>query len=62
MPYITAFFAARQADRPDVVPAGYAVDFAFIGQFARSKRRLYLPPPVTRCTHADGSGLHAVGH
>lgn len=39
MPYVTAFFMPRQAgDRPDVVPE-YAVNFAFIGQFAESRER-----------------------
>ena len=38
MPYITAFFMPRAAgDRPDVVPKG-AVNFAFLGQFAETKR------------------------
>lgn len=38
MPYITAFFMPRKkGDRPDVVPAG-AVNFAFLGQFAETKR------------------------
>ena len=38
MPYITAFFMPRTAgDRPDVVPKG-AVNFAFLGQFAETKR------------------------
>ncbi len=38
MPYITAFFMPREAgDRPDVVPEG-AANFAFIGQFAETKR------------------------
>ena len=38
MPYITAFFMPREAgDRPDVVPQG-SVNFAFIGQFAETKR------------------------
>ncbi len=38
MPYITAFFMPRaKGDRPDIVPAG-AVNFAFIGQFAETKR------------------------
>ena len=38
MPYITAFFMPREAgDRPDVVPQG-AVNFAFLGQFAETKR------------------------
>ena len=38
MPYITAFFMPRAAgDRPDVVPAG-AINFAFLGQFAETKR------------------------
>lgn len=38
MPYITSFFMPRKAgDRPDVVPAGSA-NFAFIGQFAETKR------------------------
>ena len=38
MPYITAFFMPREAgDRPDVVPEG-AVNFAFLGQFAETKR------------------------
>ncbi len=38
MPYITAFFMPRAyGDRPDVVPAG-AVNFAFLGQFAETKR------------------------
>lgn len=38
MPYITAFFMPRaQGDRPDVVPQG-AVNFAFLGQFAETKR------------------------
>jgi oleate hydratase len=38
MPYITAFFMPREAgDRPDVVPEK-AVNFAFLGQFAETKR------------------------
>lgn len=38
MPYITVFFMPRAAgDRPDVVPEG-AVNFAFLGQFAETKR------------------------
>ena len=38
MPYITAFFMPRgKGDRPDVVPEG-AVNFAFLGQFAETKR------------------------
>lgn len=38
MPYITAFFMPREAgDRPDVVPHG-AVNFAFLGQFAETRR------------------------
>lgn len=38
MPYITAFFMPRSAgDRPDVVPEG-SVNFAFLGQFAETKR------------------------
>ncbi len=38
MPYITAFFMPRAAcDRPNVVPEG-AVNFAFLGQFAETKR------------------------
>lgn len=38
MPYVTAFFMPRKAgDRPDVVPEG-SVNFAFIGQFAETKR------------------------
>lgn len=38
MPYITAFFMPRQAgDRPAVVPEG-SVNFAFLGQFAETKR------------------------
>lgn len=38
MPYITAFFMPRSAgDRPSVVPEG-AVNFAFLGQFAETKR------------------------
>ena len=38
MPYITAFFMPREkGDRPDVVPAK-AVNFAFVGQFAETKR------------------------
>ena len=38
MPYITAFFMPREAgDRPLVVPEG-AVNFAFLGQFAETKR------------------------
>jgi len=38
MPYITAFFMPREAgDRPNVVPEG-AVNFAFLGQFAETKR------------------------
>lgn len=38
MPYITAFFMPREAgDRPDVIPAG-SVNFAFLGQFAETKR------------------------
>ena len=38
MPYVTAFFMPRQAgDRPNVVPDG-AVNFAFLGQFAETKR------------------------
>ena len=38
MPYITAFFMPRaEGDRPKVVPDG-AVNFAFLGQFAETKR------------------------
>lgn len=38
MPYITAFFMPRaKGDRPDVVPCG-AVNFAFLGQFAETRR------------------------
>ena len=38
MPYITAFFMPREDDdRPQVVPQG-AVNFAFLGQFAETKR------------------------
>ena len=38
MPYITAFFMPRQlGDRPLVVPKG-SVNFAFLGQFAETKR------------------------
>lgn len=38
MPYITAFFMPREkGDRPDVVPQG-SVNFAFLGQFAETKR------------------------
>ncbi len=38
MPYITAFFMPREyGDRPDVVPQS-AVNFAFLGQFAETKR------------------------
>ena len=38
MPYITAFFMPRAVgDRPAVVPEG-AVNFAFLGQFAETKR------------------------
>ena len=38
MPYITAFFMPRcMDDRPKVVPEG-AVNFAFLGQFAETKR------------------------
>ena len=38
MPYITAFFMPRTAgDRPEVVPQG-AVNFAFLGQFAETRR------------------------
>lgn len=38
MPYITAFFMPRQkGDRPDVVPNG-AANFAFLGQFAETRR------------------------
>lgn len=38
MPYITAFFMPRsKGDRPDIVPSG-AINFAFIGQFAETKR------------------------
>ena len=38
MPYITAFFMPREyGDRPDVVPQG-TVNFAFLGQFAETKR------------------------
>ena len=38
MPYITAFFMPRaMGDRPLVVPDG-AVNFAFLGQFAETKR------------------------
>ena len=38
MPYITAFFMPRAyGDRPDVVPEK-AVNFAFLGQFAETKR------------------------
>ena len=46
MPYIDAFFMPRAAgDRPDVVPEG-AVNFAFIGQFAETKRDTILPPSI----------------
>ena len=38
MPYITAFFMPREAgDRPDIIPTG-SVNFAFLGQFAETKR------------------------
>ena len=38
MPYIDAFFMPRNdTDRPKIVPDG-AVNFAFIGQFAETKR------------------------
>jgi oleate hydratase len=38
MPYITAFFMPREVgDRPAVIPAG-SVNFAFLGQFAETKR------------------------
>lgn len=38
MPYITAFFMPRaEGDRPLVVPKG-SVNFAFLGQFAETKR------------------------
>jgi len=38
MPYITAFFMPREkGDRPDVVP-DKAVNFAFLGQFAETRR------------------------
>ena len=38
MPYIDAFFMPRaMGDRPDIVPEG-AVNFAFLGQFAETKR------------------------
>lgn len=38
MPYITAFFMPRKdGDRPLVVPKG-SVNFAFLGQFAETKR------------------------
>ena len=38
MPFITAFFMPRQAgDRPLIVPEG-ATNFAFLGQFAETKR------------------------
>lgn len=38
MPYITSFFMPRAAgDRPEVVPEG-AINFAFLGQFAETKR------------------------
>ena len=38
MPYITAFFMPRtKGDRPNVVPEG-CVNFAFLGQFAETKR------------------------
>ena len=38
MPYITAFFMPRRkGDRPDVIPDG-SVNFAFLGQFAETKR------------------------
>ncbi len=38
MPYITAFFMPREAgDRPTVVPQG-SVNFAFLGQFAETRR------------------------
>lgn len=38
MPFITAFFMPRAfGDRPNVVPKG-AVNFAFLGQFAETKR------------------------
>ena len=51
MPYITAFFMPRNdTDRPKVVPEG-AVNFAFIGQFARS-RATPSSPPSTPCAPA----------
>lgn len=38
MPFVSSFFMPRAAgDRPDVVPKG-AVNFAFLGQFAETKR------------------------
>lgn len=38
MPFVSSFFMPRAAgDRPDIVPEG-AVNFAFIGQFAETKR------------------------
>ena len=38
MPFVSSFFMPRRAgDRPDVVPEG-AVNFAFLGQFAETKR------------------------
>jgi len=38
MPFVSSFFMPRAAgDRPDVVPEG-AMNFAFLGQFAETKR------------------------
>lgn len=38
MPYVTAFFMPRRlGDRPNIVPEG-SINFAFIGQFAETKR------------------------
>ena len=50
MPYITAFFMPRAAgDRPNVVPAG-AVNFAFLGQFAETKRDTIFTTEYSRRT------------
>ena len=58
MPYITAFFMPRTAgDRPAVVPEG-AVNFAFIGQFAETKRDTIFTTEYSMRTGMEAVGQH----
>ena len=59
MPYITAFFMPRKdGDRPLVVPNG-SVNFAFLGQFAETKKRYNIYNRIFY-TYSNGSRLHFV--